>query len=168
MQERLSDKTCGLSSTSYSKYYLLVYTLYILEINTWGAEWHIYLTSCTKDAHLIFQTTVANRECFRSRSSASYRRHQQRDAYSISDHQRSARLPPHFTIYGFYPYTIKVHENKSSWWDETLILSARTLYTVLHILAHSFFSRSDFMTSTTHLCHHDTTSLLTSRSIYAG
>ena len=49
-----------------------------------------------------------------------------RDSYSIWDHQRSARLPPRFTLYAFYPHTIKVHENKSSWRDQTLRLTLCT------------------------------------------
>ena len=123
-------------------YPCIIYTLYILGFNSSEAEWRICLISFTKK-HLISHTTAANKECLRSPSSASYRRHLRRGAHSISDHQRSARLPSRYTFYAFYPYTstIKVHENKSSWWDQTLRLTLWTypLYCTSYNCSFHFF-----------------------------
>ena len=60
-----------------------------------------------------------------------------RDTYSISDHQRSARLPSRFVIYALYPRTIKVHENKS--WYQTMRLSVPSALYPVHLRIRIYF-----------------------------
>ena len=124
----------------------VLFALYILDINTWlrEAEWHIcliWLTKdvhlLTKDVHLIFQTSAANKECLRSRSSASYRHQKEMITPSQINSVRHAHLrASRFTLSIFVPSRCM----KTKARDETKLwdwFSVRTLCTVLHIIAHS-------------------------------